>query len=71
MLDGGAPIPGCELVLADGLHHPVKDAVQKILANGGTRLPVRRGDNAVDETAKINFLIDLVGQPDRAEFFHL
>jgi hypothetical protein len=27
MLDGGAPIPGGKLVLTDGFHHPVKDAV--------------------------------------------
>jgi len=53
------------------VHHPVKDTVQKIFADRRPLFPIRRRDNRVNDAAKVNILVDLVGQPERAELFDL
>ena len=69
LLDGGFLVPVGELVLADRLYHPVKDAVQKIFADRRPLFPIRRGDNRVNDAAKVDIPVDLVSQPERSELF--
>ncbi|OQB75350.1 MAG: hypothetical protein BWX92_02685 [Deltaproteobacteria bacterium ADurb.Bin135] len=71
MLDGRALVPGSQLVFAYGLNHPVKNAIQKILTNGWTRLSVCRGNDSINNRAKINICVDLAGQPYRTKLLDL
>jgi len=71
LLDGGFLVPIGQLVFTDRLYHPIKDAVQKIFADRRSLFPIRRGDNRVNDAAKVDIPVDLVAQPERAELFDL
>jgi hypothetical protein len=53
------------------VHHPVKDTIQKIFADRRPLFSIRRRDRAVNDAAKINIPVDLVGHPERAELLDL
>jgi hypothetical protein len=71
MLDGCLPEPIGKFVFTDSLNHPVQHAIEKILTDRRSCLPLCPGNDTVDDAAEINIPVDLMSQPERAEFFNL
>ncbi len=53
MLDGGFPVPVGQLVFTDGLHHPVKHAIKKILTHRRPGFSFGLGNNTVGASFEI------------------
>jgi len=71
MLDCGALIPFCKLIFAHRFHHPVPDAVKEVFADAGTGFTVGPRNMRINDAGNINILVDLLRQPESAEFLDL